>query len=103
MPTPKIPARSIVERVNPGSLRKLGERTGIGMSNRFGDEIRRALPTGWAGEIGPVKALVGELLTAMGPAVMVQVMAGLGWEYDPNSEEEGRVAAYGDEMEETDA
>lgn len=93
---PRMESSSFIQSLNSGSLRKLGEKTGTGMVNRFGPQIRQSLnKTGWDGGVSEVKCLVGEVLTAIGPAVMVEVMAFLGYEYDPTADEdEGPIAVY---------
>lgn len=85
-----------IQSLNTGSLRKLGEKTGTGICNRFGPQLRQSLDkTGWDGDIADVKCAVGEILTAMGPAVLVEVMRFLGYEYDPTQEEDGgRIAVF---------
>lgn len=81
---------AFIEQLNPGSLRKLGERTGAGIVNRFGPQIKALLRDvdgeDWDGSSPAVRRIIGEILSAVGPAITVEVMAYLGYEYDPSSD-----------------
>jgi hypothetical protein len=76
-----------VASLNTGSLRKLGEKTGAGIVNRFGPQVRASLDkTGWDGDPDDVRAAVNDILTAITPTIMLEVLNFLGHPLQPTEE-----------------